>query len=271
MDWFWQRSEFTEKRMLLREAFERNRGITNPKEMQILVEMGERLVATYAHPQPYINMSAPGGSKWERNTPFPEELSVRPSSLPNAGLGVFIRRRLQNTKGNAYQEIAVKQGTVVALYPGVVYEPPQDPIFLPSLFNQYVIQRNDGLFIDGKSSGLSKSMYNGVWKREKGWHGVQYDRTWLTLRKEAEDVTNWNIGQLVNNGGQDNANVVYNEFVLRETFEDEWRKFIPNIPYCPSVTRIHGIALVASKDIELDNGESQELLSTYFSTVASPS
>jgi hypothetical protein len=59
--------------------------------------------------------------------------------------------------------------------------------------------------------------------------------------------------------------VVYNEFSLSEDFKDEWRRYIPNIPYSPEVTTVHGIALVTAKDIPLMQGDKPiELLAAYF-------
>lgn len=51
-----------------------------------------------------------------------------------------------------------KEGQVLALYPGVVYFP-GDPMFFPSIRNNFFLRRNDGISIDGKPYGLSKSVY----------------------------------------------------------------------------------------------------------------
>ncbi|KAJ3111651.1 hypothetical protein HDU96_005487 [Phlyctochytrium bullatum] len=72
-DWYWQREEFRQKALVIREAFEAKRGLVNPQEIQAAVLNTERLLAKYYHPQPYICPTAPGGSKWERNIPVPEE------------------------------------------------------------------------------------------------------------------------------------------------------------------------------------------------------
>jgi hypothetical protein len=77
-------------------------------------------------------------------------LIVGPSTIPNAGLGVFVQAR---EDASSDRTTILKRGTVVALYPGVVYEPPHDPVFFQSIFNHYVLQRKDGIFIDGKHSG----------------------------------------------------------------------------------------------------------------------
>ncbi|TPX48899.1 hypothetical protein SeLEV6574_g01787 [Synchytrium endobioticum] len=41
----------------------------------------EEALAYYFHPIPYISPTAPGGSKWERNVPIPEELLKRGVTL----------------------------------------------------------------------------------------------------------------------------------------------------------------------------------------------
>ncbi|KAI9209750.1 uncharacterized protein BJ171DRAFT_484898 [Polychytrium aggregatum] len=76
-DWYWQRSDFREKACVIRAHFDENKRITNPKQVERILAHTEFLLASYYHPQPYISPAAPGGSKWERNIPFPEELIKR--------------------------------------------------------------------------------------------------------------------------------------------------------------------------------------------------
>ncbi|KAI8848707.1 hypothetical protein BC829DRAFT_393692 [Chytridium lagenaria] len=73
-DWFWQREEYREKAVMIREMFEARKNVTNPQEIDNLILKTEHLLAKYYHPQPYISPTAPGGSKWERNIPVPEEI-----------------------------------------------------------------------------------------------------------------------------------------------------------------------------------------------------
>ncbi|KAJ3244528.1 hypothetical protein HDU78_010835 [Chytriomyces hyalinus] len=73
-DWYWERSEWREKAMLIRDYFEANRGVTNMKEADELCNMTEVILAKYHHPAPFKYATAPGGTKWERNIPFPKEL-----------------------------------------------------------------------------------------------------------------------------------------------------------------------------------------------------
>ncbi|KAJ3290101.1 hypothetical protein HDU79_003517 [Rhizoclosmatium sp. JEL0117] len=75
-DWYWERAQWREKALIIREHFEANRHVQNPKEQEALLEVTEMLLAKYHHPQPFKYASAPGGTKWERNIPFPEEVSV---------------------------------------------------------------------------------------------------------------------------------------------------------------------------------------------------
>ncbi|KAJ3274253.1 SET domain-containing protein 9 [Terramyces sp. JEL0728] len=177
----------------------------------------------------------------------PFELFVKPSTLPNAGLGLFIKPVKD-----------IPSGTVVALYPGLIYDQ-MDPIFFASINNRYIIRRKNGQFIDGKHCGLSAYMYKSSWNREWTWYRVKYDRSWMVLR-EPGPVASWNVGQLINNGNEYN-NVVYNEFVIEENWKKEWREYIPNVPYTPETSAIHGMALVTC--IELVKGVEQELLATY--------
>ncbi|KAJ3391511.1 SET domain-containing protein 9 [Entophlyctis sp. JEL0112] len=186
-------------------------------------------------------------------------LHVLPSRIPHAGLGLFL------TPLNSVRSIP--RGSVVALYPGIVYSP-SDPVFLPSISNHYILQTIDGSLIDGKHNGLSRSMYRSLWRRERVWKGIEYDISWLDQRRIGS-VQNWNVGQLINNSGApENANVIYNEYTLDETFPFELRKFIPNIPYSPEETSVNGIALVTTADLEFENETDQvELLAAYQSLV----
>ncbi len=73
-DWYWQRDEWRGKALLIRHLFEENRAESSPQKIQALLTQTEYWLAEYAHPQPYIRPTAPGGTKWERNVPFPEEV-----------------------------------------------------------------------------------------------------------------------------------------------------------------------------------------------------
>jgi NADH dehydrogenase (ubiquinone) 1 beta subcomplex subunit 9 len=76
IDWYWRREEQREKQMMVRELFEANRFLTNVKEVEHCLGRTEQLLSVYQHPQPYIQINAPGGTKFERNLPFPEEVLI---------------------------------------------------------------------------------------------------------------------------------------------------------------------------------------------------
>ena len=189
---------------------------------------------------------------------LPFQLQIRASDIPEAGLGLFLRNR----------ERTIPAGTVVALYPGLVYDGISDPILLPSINNRYVIQRRSGSLIDGKDAGLSRLLYQSVWNRERAVTGISYDKLWLDQRRllmmMAWTDSYWNFGQLINNAVDDDGNcVVYQEFLLPDDWGlgvRNWRRFIPNIPYSGGLA-IQGIALVTCK--ELEKGGERELLSLY--------
>ena len=73
-DWYWQVDEARAKQMIIRKMFDDNRDLTSPQEIVQALKKTEYYLAYYAHPQPYIRPAAPGGSKWERNVPFPQEV-----------------------------------------------------------------------------------------------------------------------------------------------------------------------------------------------------
>ena len=62
--------------MIVRYHFETNRNVANLKKVKQLLATAENLLDAHAHPQPYVSMSAPGGSTYERNTLFPEEVVI---------------------------------------------------------------------------------------------------------------------------------------------------------------------------------------------------
>ncbi|KAJ1566037.1 Kinesin-like protein kif3b [Nowakowskiella sp. JEL0078] len=78
-DWFVRRTEFREKALIIRKMFDQNKNVTSPQQVQRLLLITEHNITANYHPSPYISPTAPGGSKWERNTPFPEELIKRGS------------------------------------------------------------------------------------------------------------------------------------------------------------------------------------------------
>ncbi|KAI8801526.1 NADH dehydrogenase 1 beta subcomplex subunit 9, partial [Cladochytrium replicatum] len=67
--WYWQRSEYCEKAMIIRSMFDENKNVTNLRHAQELLAHTENLLGIYNHSDPYISPTAPGGSKWERNVP----------------------------------------------------------------------------------------------------------------------------------------------------------------------------------------------------------
>jgi NADH dehydrogenase (ubiquinone) 1 beta subcomplex subunit 9 len=73
-DWYWQRSEYREKALIIRQLFENNRHLSNQIEITQHLRNTELLLAKYAHPQPYIAPTAPNGTKWERNIPVPQHV-----------------------------------------------------------------------------------------------------------------------------------------------------------------------------------------------------
>ncbi|KAJ3260849.1 hypothetical protein HK103_007412 [Boothiomyces macroporosus] len=76
-DWYWRRPEYREKSMLIRELFEVNKDLQSVKQVEVCLAQAEYLLVAYAHYQPFKHITAPGGSKFERNVPFPEELIKR--------------------------------------------------------------------------------------------------------------------------------------------------------------------------------------------------
>jgi hypothetical protein len=203
-----------------------------------------------------------------------------PSTVKGAGHGVFLRS-IQN----------VKRGSIVSLYPGVVYQA-YEPKFFQSIGNSFILQRKDFTFIDGNDRYLSKFMYTSCSKRDailmKNEDGSLKridvcDDTWLRFKKHTceQDMDTisvhnpYNIGHYINspmnNNNIDEANVMYYEYDFRVGVSEnsecsdfvwplELQYLIPNIPYQPSGNNVvQSIVLVALRDIQ--NGE--ELFASY--------
>ncbi|KAI7880169.1 hypothetical protein K492DRAFT_162919 [Lichtheimia hyalospora FSU 10163] len=76
LDWYIQRDLWRQKALDIRAQFERNKNVSNPKEIQLLLKNAEKELQSWAHPDPYKPYLGPDGTKWERNLPpiMPENL-----------------------------------------------------------------------------------------------------------------------------------------------------------------------------------------------------
>ncbi|XP_056444313.1 SET domain-containing protein 9 [Gadus chalcogrammus] len=172
----------------------------------------------------------------------------RPSSVPLAGVGVFI------TKG------WVPKGTVVAMYPGTVYEA-YEPIFFQSLRNPFVFRCIDGVLVDGNDKGISKLVYKSCSRRDMLGPYRLSDFSWLTNPKNPLA-----IGQYVNNCNDSPANVCYQEYDVPRVFPLELHQYLPNVKYSHETQRpIRCIVLVSLRDIS----PGEELFSNYYTIVES--
>ncbi|KAJ3007427.1 UNVERIFIED_CONTAM: hypothetical protein HDU68_003513 [Siphonaria sp. JEL0065] len=52
-DWYWERAQWREKALIIREHFEANRHVQSPLEKDALIEVTEMLLAKYHHPAPF--------------------------------------------------------------------------------------------------------------------------------------------------------------------------------------------------------------------------
>ncbi|KAI7879555.1 uncharacterized protein EV154DRAFT_524483 [Mucor mucedo] len=178
----------------------------------------------------------------------------RVSSIPHAGNGVYFQGQKQ------------RKGTIICFYPGTIYMP-AEPILFVSLGNQYILKCVDGLYVDGKPTGLSGKVYRSLYKRENWPGAIQIsDWTWLNTDNLANPLA---VGQFVNNATVDyKANVCYQEIDLPIDFPHALRRLIPNMywdtfqnPLTTSPMRV--VALVAMDDIE----DGDELFATYMDIV----
>ncbi|EGO27615.1 NDUFB9, NADH-ubiquinone oxidoreductase [Serpula lacrymans var. lacrymans S7.9] len=69
LDWVVRRDLWRGRAMLIRAEFERNRDVSDPRALAVILEKAEADLASKLHPDPYIPPTMPGGTKWERNIP----------------------------------------------------------------------------------------------------------------------------------------------------------------------------------------------------------
>lgn len=56
LDWYIQRDLWRQKALDIRAQFERNKHVSNPKEIQLLLKNAEKELQSWAHPDPYKRM-----------------------------------------------------------------------------------------------------------------------------------------------------------------------------------------------------------------------
>ncbi|VDI43745.1 Hypothetical predicted protein, partial [Mytilus galloprovincialis] len=180
------------------------------------------------------------------------EIDMKPSVLPTGGIGVFV------THGS------VEPGTVVSMYPGLIYSP-HEPKLFQSLLNPFIFRCIDGMLVDGNDKNLSKFMYRSCCQRDRIGPYLISDMSWLT----PFPVNPLAVGQYVNNQSTEHqANVAYQEFDIPADFPFHLRKFIPNNFYSSSyeneeIRQTRVIVLVSLRNIK----EGEELFSSYFTVV----
>lgn len=69
LDWTIRRDLWRPQALLIRAEFERNRNVSDPRLLADIFARAEAELAAQKHPDPYTYPTAPGGTKWERNTP----------------------------------------------------------------------------------------------------------------------------------------------------------------------------------------------------------
>ena len=173
------------------------------------------------------------------------------SNIPDGGTGVFI------SKGKA------KMGQIVSIYPGTVYLP-SDVMFFQSIANKFIFRCSDCIHIDGKNTGVSKTIFKSCSQRDKIGLYSTSDLSWMNINENM--ICPLNVGQFINNKSKCwKANVQYQEYNISYDFPLELRQYIPNV----NVSGLHCIGflrtvvLVALRDISAG----EELFSDYFTVI----
>lgn len=66
-DWINRRDLYRLKALEIRQQFEINKDIDDPKQLKAILKSTQDLLTKYNHPDPIIPASRPGGTKFERN------------------------------------------------------------------------------------------------------------------------------------------------------------------------------------------------------------
>lgn len=153
-------------------------------------------------------------------------------------------------------------GELVCLYPGTVYDPMSDPLFLASFRNSFVLRRIDGLVVDGKDCGISARIFKSCALRDRSMYGRdRCDWSWLYGQCGSNHLA---CGHYINYSNQpEGANVSYLECDIRKSdLAPEQLALLPFVQYSldhsDTYARITG--LVSLRKIE----EGEELFSSYF-------
>jgi len=75
-DWSASRSGWYPVAYVIRHQFRENMDKTDPRQIELLVRGTEDVLAYLFHCEPYCSPAAPGGSKYQRNTPVPVDICL---------------------------------------------------------------------------------------------------------------------------------------------------------------------------------------------------
>lgn len=64
---------YREQTIKIRQQFNANKHISDPQELEKVIQFTRSKLAEWKHPDPYIPPSRPGGTKYQRNIPPPNE------------------------------------------------------------------------------------------------------------------------------------------------------------------------------------------------------
>ncbi|KAJ1864588.1 hypothetical protein LPJ78_003243 [Coemansia sp. RSA 989] len=76
LDWYPNRASWRPIALQIRAEFEANRGESSPVRIQQLLRETEDVLEEYQHPLPYKYPTAPGGTKYERNRWFEDNMTI---------------------------------------------------------------------------------------------------------------------------------------------------------------------------------------------------
>eukprot|EP01126_Amoeba_proteus_P029218 TRINITY_DN287_c0_g1_i7.p1 TRINITY_DN287_c0_g1~~TRINITY_DN287_c0_g1_i7.p1 ORF type:complete len:255 (-),score=47.51 TRINITY_DN287_c0_g1_i7:222-986(-) len=173
------------------------------------------------------------------------KLEIRPSTIPNAGHGLFLI-------GSA------EAGDVIAIYPGMIYQTQDMSIMCDLVFtqNQYLIYRSDGMVVDG-------NMHNGISSRI--WSmGVEKKNHKILQEKRKQPEHNAEMKVLMDNPfakacyvnhSFEKDNVFCHDFEFPINFPKQFQCYIPNL-YFTELSRdsipylVPSLVLVAKRKIE---------------------
>eukprot|EP00732_Lithocolla_globosa_P006850 Lithocolla_globosa_v1_NODE_8261_length_840_cov_21.895939.p1 type:complete len:182 gc:universal NODE_8261_length_840_cov_21.895939:791-246(-) len=120
LDWDVDRPVWRVNAIKIRQEFEAKKDETDFREIERLLKQADEFMKVWTHPEGYIHPCAPGGTKFQRNTPLPKHIMEN-------GFGNFDREYFEEYEAqmNARKLIKLKELQRLQIEAAEAIEPPK--------------------------------------------------------------------------------------------------------------------------------------------------